>query len=117
LKDCIVVIGIKAEGTHGLDNERDRPQPYEVDAELYVDLKPVANADQLDETIDYVTVADTVRAVIKTQSFQLLETLADAIATELVALGADTVRVRIRKPKAAKHADVEDIAIVVERSS
>jgi dihydroneopterin aldolase len=117
VKDCIVVIGIKAEGKHGLDDERGSPQPYEVDAELYVDLKPVASADRLDETIDYVTVAETVRSVVEGRSFQLLETLADAIAIELLALGADTVRVRLRKPRAADVAGVTDIAIVVERSS
>ena len=117
--DCIVVIGIKTEGKHGLasEGERDKPQPFEVDAEVFVDLKPVANADQLDETIDYVTIAKTVRSVIEERSFELLETLADAIATEVLALGADRVRIRVRKPRAAEHAGVEDIAIVVERSS
>ncbi len=117
-KDCIFVKGIKAEGKHGLqsDGERDKPQPFEADAEVYVDLKPVANADQLDETIDYVTIAQTVRSVIEERSFELLETLADAIATEVLALGADSVRIRMRKPRAATHAGVDDISIVVERS-
>ena len=117
--DCIVVTGIKAEGRHGIeaDGERDKPQPFEVDAEVFVDLKPVANADQLDETIDYVTIASTVRGVIEAKSFELVETLADAIATEVLALGADLVRVRVRKPRAAQHAGVEEIAIVVERSN
>ncbi len=118
-KDCIVVMGIKAEGKHGLqsDGERDKPQPFETDAEVYVDLKPVANADQLDETIDYMTIAQTVRSVIEERSFELLETLADAIATEVLALGADSVRIRVRKPRAASHAGVQDISIVVERST
>ncbi len=117
MNDCIVVIGIKAEGKHGLEGERDAPQPFEADAEVYVDLKPVANADRLDETIDYVTIARTVRSVIEDRSFELLETLADAIATEVLAMGADMVRIRVRKPRAAAHAGVEDIAIVVERSN
>ena len=119
MKDCIVVTGIKAEGKHGIssDGERDKPQPFDVDAEVYVDLKPVANADQLDETIDYVTIAQTVRSVIEERSFELLETLADAIATEVLALGADSVRIRVRKPRAAENAGVQDISIVVERST
>jgi dihydroneopterin aldolase len=118
-RDCIVVTGIKAEGKHGLDadGERDKPQPFEAEAEVYVDLKPVANADRLDETIDYLTIAKTVRSVIEERSFELLETLADAIATEVLALGADSVRIRVRKPRAAEHAGVEDISIVVERST
>lgn len=119
MKDCIVVTGIKAEGKHGLeaDGERDKPQPFEVDAEVYVDLKPAANADRLDETIDYVTIAKTVRLVIEQRSFELVETLADAIADEVLTLGVDMVRVRVKKPRAAEHAGVEDIAIVVERST
>ena len=115
MSDAIVVQGIRAEGRHGLPGERDLPQPFVADVELRYSLKAAAAADRIDETIDYGAISCEVRDVIESQSFELIETLAYAIAERLGAFGADSVRVRVSKPRAADALGVAEVAVVVER--
>jgi dihydroneopterin aldolase len=117
--DAILVRGIAADGRHGLraTGERDRPQPFVVDVELRGDLQSAAEADSLDATVDYVELASTVRYVIEVESFELVESLAVAIAAAVLELGGDTVRVRVTKPRSAELINVAEVAVVVERES
>ena len=115
MSDAIVVRGIRAEGRHGLEGERDTPQPFVVDVEVPGDLAAAAAADTLDATIDYGKIADEVRDVITTESYELLEAVAEAVAARVIAMGANAVRVRVSKPRAAESIGVDEIAIVVER--
>ena len=79
--DRIVIAGIHALGVHGvLPEEQTRPQPFEVDVELLVDLAPAGNSDALDDTVDYGAVSEAVSRVISSESFRLLERLAARIA-------------------------------------
>ena len=51
--------GLRALGVHGvLPEEQVRPQPFEVDVELIVDLAAAAASDRLDDTVDYGAVAE-----------------------------------------------------------
>lgn len=115
MPDAIVVRGIEAQGRHGLPGERDNPQPFVADVEIIGDLAPAAAADSIDATIDYATVAEEVREVIVNESYELLEALADAIAARVISIGANSVRVRVSKPRSARLLGVEQIAVVVER--
>lgn len=115
MTDAIVVEGIRAEGRHGLPGERDVPQPFVVDVELRYGLRSAAAADRLDETIDYGAITCEVRDVIESRSFELIETLAEAIGERLGAFGPDSVRVRVSKPRAAEALGVDEVAVVVER--
>jgi dihydroneopterin aldolase len=115
--DAIVVTGITAEGRHGLMaiNERDQPQPFVVDVELRRDLGPVADVDDLSATVDYVEITRVVREVVEQESFELVETLANAIAMRVLGIGGDSVRVKVGKPRPAMLVGVQEIAVVVER--
>jgi dihydroneopterin aldolase len=115
LTDAIVVRGIAAEGMHGLDDERKHPQPFVVDVEIYGDLGAAAAADSIDATIDYEAVSREVRDVVMNESYELIEALGEAIAARVVALGANSVRVKVSKPRSAKLLDVDEVAVVVER--
>jgi dihydroneopterin aldolase len=115
LSDAIVIRGIHAEGRHGLPGERDLPQPFVVDVELGYGLKAAAAADRLDETIDYGAIACEVRDVVESQSVELIETLAENIADRLRMFGADSVRVRVSKPRAAESLGVDEVSVVIER--
>jgi len=114
--DAIVVRGIAAEGKHGLVGERDHPQWFVCDVELRLDVAAIAEQDTIDAAVDYVTIARTARRVIADKSFELLETIAETIASEVLALGGDSVRVKVAKPRSAKLVGVDEIAVVVERS-
>jgi dihydroneopterin aldolase len=88
------------QGTHGvLEEEQTKPQPFEVDVELRLNLQPAGLSDDLGQTIDYGVVYDVCRQIVESTRFNLIEALAEAIAQELLAdYPADEVTVRIRKP-------------------
>ena len=89
-------------GRHGvLEREQREDQPFHVDVELALDLQPAGLEDDLARTVDYGVVFDTVRSIVESTSFRLIEALAEAIAHELLAdVPADEVTVRVRKPQA-----------------
>jgi dihydroneopterin aldolase len=102
VSDRIVLDGMTFEGTHGvLPEEQVMPQPFEVDVELSLNLQPAGIADDLALTIDYRHVHDVCRQVVESTRFSLIEALAEAVAEQLLAnfALADSVTIRIRKPK------------------
>lgn len=117
MSDAIIVRGVRAEGRHGLRDlgERDNPQPFVVDVELRGDWSAAAESDSIDDALDYREVVRTVREVVEGESFELVETLADAIARALLELSPDSVRVRVSKPKVAALMGIDEVAVVVER--
>jgi dihydroneopterin aldolase len=100
MSDRVVLAGMVFLARHGVnDFEKVEPQRFEVDVELELDLRPAALADDLAKTIDYRHVYETTRRVIEDNTFDLIETLAETIAREVLGSGAaDEVVVRVRKP-------------------
>jgi 7,8-dihydroneopterin aldolase/epimerase/oxygenase len=107
--DRIELRGLRALGTHGvLPEERDRPQPFEVDLDLEMDLRAAGRSDLLGDTADYGAIAEAVVAVIAGPHSDLLEHLAERIAQAALTAGAGSagatgvpratgVRVAVRK--------------------
>jgi dihydroneopterin aldolase len=100
VSDRIVLANMRFMARHGVhDWEKREPQPFEVDVELYRDLRRAGIDDDLAATIDYGPVYATVQRIVDGPSMQLLEALAEAIATSLLAdLNVTEVVVRVRKP-------------------
>ena len=71
--------------TASCEFERSEAQPFEVDVELVLDLAPAGATDDLARTVDYGAVSRATRAVVEGPHVGLLETLAEAIATRLLA--------------------------------
>jgi dihydroneopterin aldolase len=88
-------------GAHGaLPEEAQRPQPFEVDLELLVDLRPAGRTDELDATVDYAELCEAARAVIEGPHARLLEHLAEQVAERALAVArgrAQGVVVTVRK--------------------
>jgi dihydroneopterin aldolase len=104
-------------GVHGvLPEEQVRPQPFEVDVELVVDVSAAGASDDLDDTVDYGAVCDAVRRVVSTESYRLLERLASRIA-EICRADARVagVIVEVRKLHPPVSALVNYVAVRVER--
>ena len=118
MTDRIVLTNMIFEGRHGVgEAERANAQPFEVDVEIHLDARPAGLTDDLSRTVDYREVFEICRAVVEGPSRQLIETLAESIATAVLersaAAGATEVVVRIRKPEAPlpgrlDHAAIED---------
>jgi dihydroneopterin aldolase len=103
MSDRIILSTMVFQGRHGvLEVERRDAQPFEVDLELALDLRPAGLADDLELTVDYAAAFEMVRHVVESTSYRLIEALAEAIAHEVLARfpAAREVTVRVRKPRA-----------------
>lgn len=99
--DRILLEGMLFFGRHGaLEEERALGQHFEVDVELEADLSLPRSTDNLGDTIDYGKVYATVKQVVEGPSRNLLERLADEIASRILAeFSPQAVRVRVKKPR------------------
>jgi dihydroneopterin aldolase len=93
----IELSGLELRGFHGvLDDERRDGQRFRFD--VVVDV-PEPAADDIDAAVDYRDVAACVREVSDGRHFQLLETLAAAVADELRRrFPVERAQVRVGKP-------------------
>lgn len=112
LPQTLRIRGIKAEGRHGASGgERDEPQPFLVDVEIEVE----AQHDDIATTADYRDVVETVRNLVASQSVAIIETLAERVATAVLAVpGVVRCRATVHKPRAAGRLDADDISAEAE---
>ena len=117
MSDRIVLRNIRLDGRHGVyEHERETPQPFEVDVELLLDLRPAGVTDDLTKTVDYARVYEIVARIVETGSFRLLEAVAEAISDEiLAAFPADEVVVRVRKPAVQLGGPLDHAAVEIRR--
>ncbi len=100
--------GIRAEGRHGArPGEKDDPQPFVVDLDLEVDV----DADAIGSTADYRAITEVVREVIERGSFDLIESMAEAVAERVAAVPrVSTVTAVVHKPNAAGRLGIDGVA-------
>jgi thioredoxin reductase (NADPH) len=80
-------------------SEWERPQTLSFDIAFEVDAAAAAPSDALRCTVDYAAVAAMTEAMLEEQHYKLIETVADRLATRLLAgFDARAVRVRVTKP-------------------
>jgi dihydroneopterin aldolase len=117
LSGTIVIAGLRELGVHGvLPEEQARPQPFEVDVELTVDLAAAGESDALDDTVDYSAVAEAVSRVVASERYHLLERLATRIA-EVCSVDdrVSSVSVTVRKLHPPVRAMVDYVAVRIDR--
>lgn len=116
-QDRILIEGLQVEALVGVyDHERAAPQPLLFDLELSCDNRVPAASDAVADTVDYAAVCEAVRRFASAQRPQLLETLAEGLAGELLrGFAVAMVRVRIRKPVAAKALGATSVGVEIER--
>lgn len=103
--DRLSLLGMRFLGRHGvLPEEKVTAKPFEVDLVLHAHLADAADSDDLAATVDYAALFDVVRAIVEGTSRDLIEALAGAIATAILAATpseiVEAVEVRVRKPEA-----------------
>jgi 7,8-dihydroneopterin aldolase/epimerase/oxygenase len=115
--DRIELRGLRAVGTHGaLPEEQFRAQPFEVDLDLQVNLRPAGQSDDLADTVDYGALAESVERVITKERFQLLERLAERIADEVRQdQRVEEARVTVRKLRPPVAVDLASAAVTITR--
>lgn len=100
-RDIIRLEGLVFFGRHGArSEEQSLGQQFEVDVEMQADLSKARSSDRLADTIDYGKVYETVRHIMEGPSRNLLERLAEEVATAVLAVyKPDEVKVIVRKPR------------------
>jgi dihydroneopterin aldolase len=113
----IMIVGLRELGVHGvLPEEQSRPQPFEVDVRLTVDLGAAGESDRLDDTVDYSAVSEAVSRVVRSERYHLLERLAERIAEVCrVDERVTAVAVTVRKLHPPVRAMVDHVAVCIER--
>jgi dihydroneopterin aldolase len=94
----VEIRGLRVFGHHGVHpEEREAGQDFLFDIDLEVGDR--GSTDNIDDAVDYVAVARTVREVSSARTYSLIEPLAIAVADALRArFGVKRAAVRITKP-------------------
>jgi dihydroneopterin aldolase len=100
--------GIRAEGRHGASTgEKDSPQPFVVDLDLEVEVEE----DRIGDTADYRAIVEAVREVIQRGSFDLIESMAEAIARRVASIvHVTSATAVVHKPNAAGRLEIDGVA-------
>lgn len=119
MTDRIVLHAMEFEGRHGVgDEERREPQLIELDVEMTLDLRAAGAADDLAQTVDYSAAFERCRLIVEERTFHLIEGIAEAVASDLLAQFAllESVVVRVRKPGLPIDGVLEHAGVEIERS-
>lgn len=116
--DRIELRGLRVLGIHGvLPEEQVKPQPFELDLDLEVDLAVAGRTDALADTVDYAGVVERAGGVIGGAGrYRLLEALAEAVAaTALEDDRVESVTVGLRKLEPPLEADIATVGVRITR--
>lgn len=110
----ITLTGVSATGYHGVfPHERTQGQTFVVDAAVTV---TTPSGDDVADTVDYGTLAERMVEIVGGEPVNLIETLAERIATALLAHDqVNTVTVTVHKPQAPLTVSFADVSVTVTR--
>jgi dihydroneopterin aldolase len=113
--DRVFLRDLRVETIIGIfDWERETPQTVSIDLEMATDVARAAQSDDIADALDYKAVAKRLIAFVGESRFQLVETLAERIATILrEEFGVAWVRVTVNKGGAVRGAS--GVGVVIER--
>lgn len=111
--DEVLLEGMRFYGYHGVNpEEKTLGQRFIVDVAIAADLRDAGRTDDVDQTISYSAVFRKVRPIVEEQRYDLLEALAEAIASTVLSdfERAKGVTVTVRKPGVAIKGSILDAA-------
>jgi len=117
-EDRIALRGLRARGRHGVfGHERRDGQEFVIDAVLWTDTRPAAEADDLSHAVDYGALADRLTAIVEGEPVRLIETLAARLAAACLAgRGVAEVEITVHKPQAPIAHPFDDVAVTIRRN-
>ena len=117
--DKILVRGLKVSTLVGIfDWEQQVPQQILLDIDMATDIAAAAASDDISATVDYKAVCERLSDFIESNSFRLIETLAEQCADIILQEFAVTeLTLRVSKPEAIPTADAVCVEIVRRRNA
>jgi dihydroneopterin aldolase len=113
--DIVYIKALRADTVIGVyDWERDIRQTIVLDLEMASDNRRAAGSDAIADAVDYDAISTRVLAFIEGSKFQLIETMAEQIATLVMdEFHIPWLRLRLGKPGAV--AQASDVGVQIER--
>lgn len=117
MTDEIALTGLTVFGRHGVyDHERRDGQEFTVDLRLELSLAAAAASDDVRDTVHYGELADRVAAIVGGDPVDLIETLAERIASTVLAdERVNAVTVTVHKPHAPIALAFTDVSVTIRR--
>lgn len=117
MSDKLTISGVRAFGKHGVfPQEKIDEQLFIVDVVLKLDLRPAANNDDLEKSVNYDDVAVLIHDRIKGASMNLIEAMADRIGREIIERFelVEEVEVTVHKPNAPVSVPFGDVSVTIK---
>ena len=117
--DKLILKGIRFHGHHGVPKpERQVGGHYEVDAILGCALANAGNTDALTDTVNYAEVVSRIVEIGTQQSFQLIEALAEKIASVILEqFAVDEVHLTVKKLNPPIEQPIDYFAVEIFRNA
>ncbi|MFK7996625.1 MAG: dihydroneopterin aldolase [Granulosicoccus sp.] len=115
--DRIFIKNLSVETIIGIyDVERVTPQRVVLDLEMSADIPRAAASEDINDTLNYKTLSETLTQYLLDSRFQLIETMAERV-TEIILndFGVQWVKLTLHKPDALP-GDI-DVGIIIERGT
>lgn len=116
--DKIIMENMGFYGYHGvLEQEKILGQKFFIDAHLYLSLKEAGQTDDLNYSVSYGAVYETIKKIVTEERYNLLEALAERICSEIFSSYEmiQKVFVRVKKPEAPVKGIFDYFAVEIER--
>ncbi|MFJ4037240.1 dihydroneopterin aldolase [Microbacterium sp. NPDC090007] len=115
--DHITLTGVRAFGYHGVyPDEKREGQEFVVDATLTLSLRRAAETDDVVDTVHYGELAERLVAIVAGDPVDLLETLAQRLADDVMRDGrVDAVTITVHKPQAPIPVPFGDVSVQITR--
>jgi dihydropteroate synthase len=115
--DHILLRGLEVFAHHGVFGfERERGQRFIIDAKVSGNLATAGASDDLRDTVHYGELADALVAATKREPVALIETLAERLASTVLAFpGAEQTTITVHKPDAPIDAQFADVSVSITR--
>ncbi|KKM08934.1 hypothetical protein SY88_20940 [Clostridiales bacterium PH28_bin88] len=100
-----------------MQEEKFLGQRFLVDVTVYLDLRPAGESDNLREGVDYTEIYRTVKALVEGEKLNLIEALAERIASEILTElpRIDQVTVAVAKPEVPIPGIINEVEVEVTR--
>lgn len=115
--DIVYIRGLEVKTVIGIyDWEKAIRQTITIDLEMSSDISKAAATDEISEALDYKAVSKRLIDFVEQSKFQLVETLAERIASIVLdEFAVGWLRLRLGKPGAVTGS--RDVGVIIERGS
>jgi len=115
-QDVVFIEALKVDTVIGVyEWEKSIQQTLQFDIEMRTDIRQAAQIDDLSKTVDYAVVADDVVKLAKANQAELIETVAEKVASHILS-EYPVVSCKITLRKLGAVASTSSVGVIIERS-